>query len=130
LAVRADLPLGKVTLLFGDPGLGKSFLTLDVAARISRSLPWPDGDGERAIPGGVVLLSAEDDVADTIRPRLDAAGADARHVTLLQGVRYGDSQATGHFNLACDLPALETASRLAVALGLELAPSKKPRKGR
>jgi len=105
------VPLSKVTLFFGDPSLGKSFLTLDIAARVSRGLPWPDRDGERAIPGGVVLLSAEDDVADTIRPRLDAAGADARHVTLLQGVRYGDSQACKHFNLACDLPALESAIR-------------------
>ena len=107
------IPLGKVTLLFGDPGLGKSFITLDIAARVSCSMPWPDadGDGGRAAPAGVILLSAEDDVADTIRPRLDAAGADPWRVTLLQGIRYGDSQGMRHFNLASDLPALEAAIR-------------------
>lgn len=54
------IPLGKLSILAGDPGLGKSFLTCDLAARVSR---W----------GSVIMLSAEDDAADTIRPRLDAA---------------------------------------------------------
>jgi len=106
------IPLGKVTLVFGDPGLGKSFVTLDIAARVSRGMPWPDAgaDGERAAPGGVILLSAEDDVADTIRPRLDVAGADPTRIMLMQGVEYATAK-KGFFNLACDLPALETAIR-------------------
>jgi len=103
------IPLGKVTLVFGDPGLGKSFLTLDIAARVSRGIPWPDAaaNGERAAVGGVILLSAEDDPADTIRPRLDTAGAEVGRIKLLKGVEY----ATGHkfFNLAGDLPALIAA---------------------
>jgi hypothetical protein len=65
--------IGKLTLLAGDPGLGKSLVTLDMAARVSQGAAWPDTD-EPTAPGGVVLLSAEDDPADTIRPRLDAAG--------------------------------------------------------
>lgn len=81
------LPRGAITLLAGDPGLGKSFLTLDIAARVSRGWGWPDDpiddDGdtppERA-PGGVLLLSAEDHLGGTVRPRLDAAGADVRRV--------------------------------------------------
>lgn len=69
------VPLGKVTVLDGDPGLGKSTITLDLAARVSSGRPMP---GERIgrPPAGVVLLSAEDGLDDTIRPRLDAAGAD------------------------------------------------------
>ncbi|MCX5673219.1 MAG: AAA family ATPase [Planctomycetota bacterium] len=106
----ARIPLGKVSLLFGDPGLGKTFVTLDIAARVSRGMPWPDTAGERLSPGAVILLSAEDDVADTIRPRLDAAGADVRRIVALQGVEYARG-GRGYFNLVCDLPALEAAIR-------------------
>jgi hypothetical protein len=81
------LPLGKLTVLDGDPGLGKSAITLDVAARVSAGRPLPDGaasdlDG----PRGVVLLSAEDGLADTVRPRLLAAGADLARVVALTSV--------------------------------------------
>jgi archaellum biogenesis ATPase FlaH len=105
------VPLGKLTLLAGDPGLGKSLVTLDMAARISQGAGWPDGP-EILTPGGVVLLSAEDDVADTIRPRLDAASADVARIALLQGVEWLDGQAKQarrSFSLERDLPALEEA---------------------
>jgi hypothetical protein len=36
------IPIGKLTLIAGDPGLGKSFVTLDMAGRVSRGTPWPD----------------------------------------------------------------------------------------
>lgn len=78
----ARLPLGKVVVLDGDPGLGKSTLMLDIAARVTTGSPMPDG-GEGQLyrqPAGVVLLSAEDGVADTIRPRLEAAKADLARV--------------------------------------------------
>ena len=39
---RERIAIGKLTLLVGDPGQGKSFLTLDIAARVSRGAPWPD----------------------------------------------------------------------------------------
>ena len=87
------LALGKLTLIAGDPGLGKSFLTLDLAARVStgRAMPGENSDtsDNRRPPGSVVLLSAEDDPADTIRPRLEAAGADLRRAIVLTGVRTG-----------------------------------------
>ena len=79
--------VGKLTLLTGDPGLGKSFITLDMAARVSKGLPWPDHTDAAAVQGGVVLLSAEDDPADTIRPRLDALGADPAQLNLLSAVQ-------------------------------------------
>jgi hypothetical protein len=52
------LAAGKLAVLIGDPGLGKSWISLDVAARLSRGLPWPDGGSAPA--GHVLLLSAED----------------------------------------------------------------------
>lgn len=75
------IPLGKISLLDGDPGLGKSLVTIDLASRVSRGLNMPDGavSGLKG-PAGVVLISAEDDPADTIRPRLDAAGADVGRI--------------------------------------------------
>ena len=82
--------LGKVTLLAGDPGLGKSLVTLDMAARVSRGVAWPDDPTADGQAGSVVLLSAEDDLADTIRPRLDAAGADNNRITALTAVRHSD----------------------------------------
>ncbi len=73
---------GKLTVLDGDPGLGKSTLAIDWAAKVSRGLPLFDG-GASSRPRGVVLISDEDDRADTIRPRLEAAGADLERVGLL-----------------------------------------------
>ena len=66
------IALGKLTLLAGDPGLGKSFLTLDMATRVSRATAWPDGAAVYAPLGSVILLGAEDALGDTVRPRLDA----------------------------------------------------------
>src|SRR5262245_28466266 len=65
---------GKLHVLAGDPGLGKSFLTLDIASRITSGNVWPDG-GTAPI-GNVLVFSLEDDAADTIRPRVTAMGGD------------------------------------------------------
>ena len=67
------LPLGKLIVLDGDPSTGKSTLTLFITSIITTGGTWPDGT-VCEYPGAVVLLSAEDSLADTIRPRLDAAG--------------------------------------------------------
>ena len=69
---------GKFTLLAGDPGVGKSFLSLDIAARVSRGDTWPGGGA--APIGDVVLVSSEDDKNDTILPRLMSAGANLERV--------------------------------------------------
>jgi hypothetical protein len=103
------IALGRITLLVGRPGEGKSFLTTDMAARVTTGTPWPDGSDCPA--GSVILVSAEDDPGDTIKPRLDAHRADCRKVHLLPAVRWFDEQAKPHermFTLA-DLPALESA---------------------
>lgn len=96
------IALGKLTLIAGDPGLGKSYLTLDLASRVStgRAMPgdvWENGSPMERFPGTAILLSAEDDPADTIRPRLEAAGADLRRVAMVTGVRTGDT--VNSFNL-------------------------------
>ena len=99
-------PLGKFTMLSGDPGLGKSFVTLDIAARLSTGNSFPDQKGKFEV-GSSIFLNAEDDAEDTIRPRLDAMGADVNRVYVLDAVRVGGQEK--HFNLATDLAALEEA---------------------
>ncbi len=103
--------VGKLTLVAGDPGLGKSFLTLDMAARVSRGLPWPDSPQISQSPGGVILLNAEDGVADTIVPRLIAAGADLRRIVAIEAIRTVTNGRTAArtFDLSKDLQALEQA---------------------
>jgi hypothetical protein len=141
------IAIGKVTLLVGDPGLGKSLLALDIAARVSSAAPWPDErveseqtrvqsqesrvESPTSIPGSplsaldsglsaldsrlsaldsrlsaldsrlsaldsrlcdsrlpssAVLLSAEDDLGDTVRPRLEAHSADCERVFVLSSL--------------------------------------------
>jgi putative DNA primase/helicase len=77
------LPRGKLTLLDGDPGIGKSLLTLDLAARLTRGIALPGGAPSE--PRSVLLLAAEDDAADTTRPRAEAAGADLDRLIVLSG---------------------------------------------
>jgi hypothetical protein len=76
--------LGKLNLVDGDPGTGKSAMTTDLAARVSVGKRWPDGAECKA--GGAVILSAEDGLADTIRPRFDAAGGDPAKAVALSTV--------------------------------------------
>jgi putative DNA primase/helicase len=84
---------GKSTLLGGDPGLGKSLVTVDIAARVSRGDPWPCTSAKTE-PGTVLMISAEDEPEDTIVPRLVAAGADLDRIQFFEGVR--DASANGH----------------------------------
>lgn len=73
------LPLGKLVTLDGDPGQGKSTLALDLAARVSTGSPMPDGRAP-VCAGDVIVMSAEDGLSDTIRPRVEAAGGDVERV--------------------------------------------------
>ena len=89
------IPLGKLTILEGDPGVGKTWLALQLAAIVSRGGPFPGPDGvpqERREPANVVYLSAEDGLADTLRPRLDKAGADVSRVFALTGWENTDEE--------------------------------------
>lgn len=78
------IPAGKITVLDGDPGLGKSVFTTDLAARVSTGRTFPDSAPCEL--GGVVLMNAEDGLADTIRPRVDAVGGDPSRILALAEV--------------------------------------------
>src|SRR5688500_437530 len=95
------LPRGALVVLDGDPECGKSMLTVDLAARLSRGAAWPDGAaGGRA--GTAVLFAAGDGRDRVVRPRLLAAGADPNRVFV-----YGTPDAPdGRPCLPRDLPEL------------------------
>lgn len=99
------IPLGKLTICAGPPDAGKSYSLLDIGARVTRGAPLPDG--EEAPLGDVILLTAEDGLADTVRPRLDLLGADSRRFHALTMVREGQGERM--FSLENDLPLLEGA---------------------
>jgi putative DNA primase/helicase len=82
------IPLGKLTVLDGDPGQGKSSILLDLAARVSTGREMPDGSPGPS--GGAVVLTAEDGLGDTVRPRLEAAGADLSRIVALVNVPSSD----------------------------------------
>ncbi len=104
---------GKLTILDGDPGLGKSVLTMDLAARVSAGLSMPDGTPCQA--AGVVILNAEDGLADTVLPRLLAAGADPSRVLALNAVP--DVEGERLTSLPYDLDFLRAAiQRMGAAL--------------
>lgn len=68
------IPKGFITILFGTTGVGKSFITLDIAARLTRGDCWPDSQGECCNPGNVLLIS-EDPFEYVLAPRLIELGA-------------------------------------------------------
>jgi RecA-family ATPase len=70
---------GRLMLIDGDPGAGKSLLALDIAARLTSVRALPDGY-QPSEPAAVLLLQAEDDLHDTVLPRLVAAGANLQRV--------------------------------------------------
>ncbi len=99
---------GKPHLVEGDPGLGKTTAALDVAARVSRGAAMPDGSPGIG-PAGVVIMGAEDGLADTVRPRLEAAGADLERIVALTAIVDGDGERMPALPL--DLGAVEAAIR-------------------
>lgn len=103
------IALGKLTVIAGNPGLGKSQITAYLAATVSTGGYWPDG-AEPPLKAAVLLLSAEDDAGDTIKPRLLAAGADVGNCYVIDAVHSvnsnGDAQLRT-FDLSQDIERLE-----------------------
>jgi len=105
------IALGKLTLIAGDPGLGKSLISITIASTISTGSAWPLGDTSAPI-GDIVFISAEDDPGDTVRPRLDASKADCNRVYILKAVQSTETDAEGKiiqrmFSLKNDVAILE-----------------------
>ena len=96
---------GKITIVAGNPGTGKSQFTIYLSARITTGGGWPMNEGT-AREGSVLMLSAEDSPRDTIVPRLIASGADLERVEIVQGVR-AEAKGERGFDLAQDLRCLE-----------------------
>lgn len=101
------LALGKLHILAGAPGQGKTTIALAAMATVTIGGRWPDGS--RCEPGNVLMWSGEDDPADTLLPRLIAAGADRSRCYFVSGTRIdGELQA---FDPARDMQALEYQAR-------------------
>jgi hypothetical protein len=81
---------GKLQLLAGPPGVGKTTLALKTVATVSIGGEWPDGT--RAPAGDVLVWTGEDGIADTIKPRLVAMGADTTKIHVLSEVTDGNSK--------------------------------------
>jgi putative DNA primase/helicase len=97
---------GKHTCIAGEPGTGKSQLSIIVTAVMTTSGEWPCGEGWAPL-GTVIILSAEDGAADTIVPRLMAAGADRDRVHIVSAVRNHNGKGQRTFNLQTDIELLE-----------------------
>jgi hypothetical protein len=101
---RGRIPSGKLTIFDGDPDLGKSVVTIDIAARKSTGRSFPDGAPCKA--GNVLIVNVEDGVADTIVPRLEAHGADLSRVFIFSSVP-DDRGGTRLLDLPGDIALLE-----------------------
>lgn len=75
------IPLGRASLICGDPGSAKTFYCLDLASRLSRGLTWADGSPGIG-PARTVYLTVEDDANDTVRPRVDSLGGDPAMISV------------------------------------------------
>jgi DNA polymerase bacteriophage-type len=95
--------IGKLGIIAGLPDEGKGQVLCDVAARVTRGSLWPCNEGH-ALQGNVVLLTAEDDIEDTVVPRLEAAHADLKCIEIARMVR--EQGKDRMFSLVTDLELL------------------------
>jgi hypothetical protein len=105
------IAVGKLAIFDGDPGTGKSLAVSNLAARLSQGDPLPDQEGRPTFPTGTkhatLLLAGEDGLADTLKGRLEDAGADCNHIHVLTG--WTDSTGAEHLFSFQDMPILEKA---------------------
>ncbi len=104
------LPLGKMTILAGAGGCGKTNLSLALIATITTGGVFPDGS-KCSNAGKVLIYSTEDDPADTLKPRLIANGADINKVSIISG-RTNEKGELEPFDPAQDFPKIEEYIKL------------------
>jgi hypothetical protein len=98
---------GKLAMIAGDPGLGKSTVLIEIAALHSKGSEFPCGEG-KAVRCEIAILTAEDGLRDTLVPRLIAAEADTSKIHFLTGTKVDGlaSDETAMFDISRDVPAL------------------------
>lgn len=99
------MPRGKLVLIDGDPGLGKSWLSYSIASDLSTGKALPGQQFSRE-PENVLLLTAEDGLGDTVKPRLESLGADTSYITAIEAV-VDEEGKEAHLSLADHLESLE-----------------------
>jgi hypothetical protein len=107
------LPRGVLAVLDGDPGLGKSSVTLDLVARVTTGANFPHETGAQRPPQCVLVAAPEDSTAHVVKPRLEAAGADVARVAFVEGVveRTAQGEETCTLQLPRDLDLVAKAVR-------------------
>ncbi|HEX6501646.1 MAG TPA: AAA family ATPase [Terriglobales bacterium] len=101
------IPSGKLTGLSGHPDTGKTNVALDVIARATTGRDWPDGAKNTTPPCNALVLAAEDSVEDTIRPRLQAAGADESRIEVIRSTYLEIADSTGQVSIQTVTTALD-----------------------
>ena len=102
---RDWLACGKMHIISGQPGTGKTTLAMKMAATVSAGSRWPDGSDAKQ--GNIVIWSGEDDYADTLVPRLEASGADVSRIFFAGEMTCGKERRD--FDPAKDIAALQAA---------------------
>lgn len=102
---RNRFAIGKVSMMTGDPGLGKSQVSLMMAAKVSIGGAWPNDEGSAPV-GNALILCCEDDVSDTVGPRLVAAGANMDRIYIAEAVREGEGTER-MFNMSADIQQID-----------------------
>src|SRR5205085_9128276 len=105
------LARGKHTAMAGEGGKGKSQISYDIVARITKGSSWPDGTGKAPL-GRCIIFSAEDTPDDTLVPRLIAAGANLEYVKIVRAAVTTDELGGTEerkFSLQADMQNLRTA---------------------
>lgn len=102
------IPVGRLLILAGAGGCGKTTLAMSLAATVSNGSIWPDGTVCKNA-GNVLLWSGEDGIADTVIPRLIAADANLNRINIIEG-RSGSDGRTRAFNPATDFDLLNAVA--------------------
>jgi putative DNA primase/helicase len=103
---RNRIARGKLTIFAGLPDVNKSTTALDLTARVTVGGLLPAGEGQAPL-GSVIILSAEDDAADTIRPRLEVMGANLERVHNITMGKEERGKGKRSFDMTQDIERLE-----------------------